>query len=144
MDHADVFNKLDLINRTEGIISTFINADWFGAYKRAGAYGIISEFLDCLTAYNAPLIRVARGSSWTGGKVARHLKRYGIKVWNRGVTGSDYFFCVKRRQVVWAEYLLLRAGVPVTSKLVDQRNLEWTEGYEPGSEPRPQQREFFW
>ena len=149
MKSADVLDKLDVIDRIEGVISTFINADWFGAYDRAGAYGLVSEFLECLTAHNAPIICVSRQSSWSGVKVERLLKRYGVKVWNRGLVGDDLYFRVKRRQVEWAEYLLLRAGVPVTSALVEPRNREYTDGYAPGSEPRrqqssPQSRGFFW
>ena len=135
MNSSDVLDKLDLIDRIEGVISTFLNADWFGAYSRNGPYGIISEFLDCLTAQNAPLIRVSRESILSGVKIEKLLKRHGVKVWNRGVTGDTLYFRVKLRQVEWAEYLLLRAGVPVTSALVEPRNRDYTQGYPAGSEP---------
>ncbi len=54
---------------------------------------------------------------------------------NRGIAGDDLYFCVKHRQVEWAEYLLLRAGVPVTSVLNEPRNADYAAGYAPGSEP---------
>jgi len=135
MDLSDIPLTFDLINRIEGAISTFLNADWDGAYQRAGIYGLISEFLDCLTSRNAPTIRVSRYSLWSGIEIERLLYRHGVKVWDRGRSGDDLYFCVKLRQVKWAEYLLLRAGVPVTSTLVEPRNREYTQGYAPGSEP---------
>jgi hypothetical protein len=78
---------------------------------------------------------VARGSPWRGIDVERLLARHGVKVWDRGIAGDDLYFCVKRRQLKWAEYLLLRAGVPVTSALIEPRNARWAEKYPPGSEP---------
>ena len=135
MDLLDIPKYFDPINRIEGVISTFLNADWAGAYHRGGVDGVISEFFACLTASNAPTIRVSRYSHWRGIDIERLLFRHGVKVWDRGIVGDDLFFRVKRRQVKWAEYLLLRAGVPVTSTLVEPRNATYTERYPPGSEP---------
>ena len=101
-----------------------------------GIAGLISEFVACVTSHNAPTIRVSRYSHWRGIDIERLLKRYGVKVWDRGLSGDALYFCVKRRQVRWAEYLLLRAGVPVTSVLTEPRNRMWAERYPPGSEPR--------
>ena len=118
MDILDIPEYFDPINRIEGAVSTFLNADWAGAYHRNGVAGVIVEFFACLNAYNAPTIRVSRYSHWRGIDIERLLRRHGVKVWDRGIAGDDLYFCVKRRQVKWAEYLLLRAGVPVTSVLV--------------------------
>jgi hypothetical protein len=135
MDLLDTPAYFDLINRFEGVVSTFLNADWQGAYQREGVSGILAEFAACLTSSNAPMIRVSRYSHWRGIDVERLLKRHGVKVWDRGISGDDFYFCVKQRQVKWAEYLLLRAGVPVTSTLVDPRNLQYAQKHAPGSEP---------
>ncbi|HLF26135.1 MAG TPA: hypothetical protein VJG32_07355 [Anaerolineae bacterium] len=135
MDLLDLPAYFDPIDRIEGVVSTFLNADWAGAYRRDGVVGVILEFFACLTSHNAPTIRVSRYSHWRGIDIERLLKRHGVKVWDRGLAGDDLYFCVKRRQVRWAEYLLLRAGVPVTSALTEPRNLEYTERYPPGSEP---------
>lgn len=135
MDSFDLSAHLDLIDRIEGVISTFRNADWKGAYKKNGIDGLVEEFVACLTLANAPTIRVSRYSSWRGIDIEMLLKRHGVEIWDRGIIGDDLYFCVKRRQVKWAEYLLLRAGVPVTSVLNEPRNVEWTEGYPPGDEP---------
>jgi hypothetical protein len=135
MDLLDIPEYFDPINRIEGAISTFLNADWLGAYHRNGITGVVSEFVACVTSHNAPTIRVSRHSHWRGIDVERLLRRYGVKVWDRGLAGDDLYFCVKRRQVGWAEYILLRAGVPVMSVLTEPRNREWAERYPPGSEP---------
>jgi hypothetical protein len=135
MDFLDIPEYFDPINRIEGMASTFLNADWEGAYHRGGVAGVIAEFVACLTSHNAPTIRVSRYSHWRGIDIERLLKRHGVKVWDRGIAGDDLYFCVKRRQAKWAEYLLLRAGVPVTSVLNEPRNLAWTARYPPGSEP---------
>jgi hypothetical protein len=135
MDLLDIPSYFDPIDRIEGVLSTFRHADWAGAYRRHGVDGVIAEFFACLTAYNAPTIRVWRYSHWRGIDIERLLRRHGVKIWDRGIAGDDLYFCVKRRQVKWAEYLLLRAGVPVTSVLVEPRNRAYAEGYPPGSEP---------
>jgi hypothetical protein len=139
MDPLDIVASFDPIDRIEGAVSTFLNADWIGAFERHGVAGVITEFVACVTSYNAPTIRVSRRSHWSGRDIERLLKRYGVRIWDRGLAGPDLSFCVKRRQVRWAEYLLLRAGVPVTSILNEPRNLSYASRYEPGSLP-PQNR----
>ena len=140
MDLLDLPQYFDPIDRIEGIVSTLLNADWAGAYRRHGIDGIIGEFLACLTSYNAPTIRVSRYSHWRGIDIERLLARHGVKIWDRGLAGDELFFRVKCRQVKWAEYLLLRAGVPVTSALVDPRNSEHAQRYPPGAEPPASKR----
>lgn len=133
IDH--LASQMDWIDRIEGVVSTFINADWAGAHRRNGALGLIHEFIDCLAFANAPTVLVSRESSWSGLEIERLLRRHGVKVWNRGILADSLYFCVKRRQARWAEYLLLRAGVPVTSALHDPHNRNYTAGYAPRSEP---------
>ena len=145
MPLSDLPAYFDVIDRFEGILSTFLNADWAGAYRHNGISGVITELLACITSNNAPTVRVSRDSHWRGIDIERLLYRHGVKVWDRGISGDDLYFCVKRRQVKWAEYLLLRAGVPVTSALAEPRNRGYTERYAPGSEPptgrRPRPRQ---
>ena len=69
-------------------------------------------------------------SGFTGMKVERMLRTYGIRVWGRQVQGSKRSFLVKRSQAVWAEYLLCRMGVPLESKILDQRNLQYPQYHE--------------
>jgi len=135
MRMSDILQHFDPISRVEGAISTFLNADWEGALERDGFDGLVDELLACLLFANAPLILVARDSHWRGIDIERLLRRHGVKVWDRGLAGDQLCFRVKERQVKWAEYLLLRAGVPVTSKLTEPRNRVYADGYPPGSEP---------
>jgi len=139
MNFLDLPSYFDPIDRIEGVISTFQNADWENAYNERGIVGVIEEFFACVTSSNAPTICVSRYSHWRGIDIERLLYRHGVKLWDRGIAGDDLYFCVKRRQVKWAEYLLLRAGVPVTSILIDPRNAKYAERYAPGDEP-PQRR----
>lgn len=115
LDPLDLPSYFDVINRFEGALSTLLNADWAGAYRRGGWLGLLAELWDSITGRSAPTIYVARHSSWRGIDIEHLLKRHGVKVWDRGVLGDELYFCVKRRQVRWAEYVLLRAGVSVTS-----------------------------
>ena len=140
MDLLDIPAYFDPIDRIEGAISTFLNADWERAYRTSGVAGLLVELLACISSSNAPTIRVSRYSHWRGIDIERLLRRHGVKVWDRGIAGDDLYFCVKRRQVRWAEYLLLRAGVPVTSALAEPRNRMYTEGYAPSSEPPSRSR----
>jgi len=140
MNLFDLPAYFDFIDRIEGIVSTFLNADWAGAWRRRGAAGLLTEFIACLTAHNAPVIRVSRYSPWRGIDIERLLRRHGVKVWDRGIAGDDLYFCVKRRQARWAEYLLLRAGVPVTSALNEPRNRQYAQLYPPNSKPPQRSR----
>ena len=135
MNISDIPAYFDPIDRIEGVIYTFLNADWDGAYRRSGIAGLAAELLSCLISHNAPTILVSRYSGWRCIDIERLLKRHGVKVWDRSLAGDNLAFSVKRRQVKWAEYLLLRAGVPVTSALNEPANRRYTEHYAPGSEP---------
>lgn len=115
IDLLDIPEYFDPINRVEGAISTFLNADWKGACRRYGVIlGIMIEFVSSVTSYNAPTIRLRRNAGWKGGDVERLLKINGVNVWDRRLEAGDLAFCVKRRQLKWAERVLRRADVPVT------------------------------
>jgi len=126
---------LDLVDPVEGFLSTFRYADWNGAYRRAGIIGIAAEFLTSLAALNCWTIWVQRHAGWSGVEIESLLMRHGVRIWGRGFVGEQIYFRVKKRQARWAEYLLLRRGVPVTSGPFDPRNTDYAERYAPGSEP---------
>lgn len=131
----DILAYFDWINRVEGFISTFLNADWKGAYNRRGYIGVVDECFASLLGQNAWTFRVPRDCGWRGIEIERLLKRHGVRIWGRGVNGRELFFQVKLRQADWAEYLLLRCGIPLTSTLFNPRNLEYARWYSPGTEP---------
>ena len=136
MNWTDLPAYFDPIDRIEGIISTFANADWENAYRKNGLLGLATEFAACFSRHNAPTIYVSRASDWRGIDIERLLRSYGVKVWDRGLAGDDLYFCVKRRQARWAKYLLLRAGVPVTRTVIDPRNTIHASRYPVRSLPR--------
>ena len=75
---------------------------------------------------------------FTGVEVETLLHQYGIRIWGREMTNPDErAFLVKRRQAVWAEYILCRAGIPLTSPLLDPRNARYRQQHAPGSMPTP-------
>ena len=63
---------------------------------------------------------------FTGAQVEKLLRQYGIRIWGRELDNDDELaFLVKRSQAVWAEYILCRAGVPLTCQLLDPRNEQY-------------------
>ncbi len=139
-DLLDTIAHLDVVDPVDGFLSTFRYADWKGAYRRAGIVGIVGEFIASLTAINCWTVWVQRHAGWSGVEVEELLGRHGVRIWGRGFVGERIFFRVKKRQARWAEYLLLRRGVPVTNKPFDSRNLDYADRYAPGSEPPTRKR----
>jgi len=79
-----------------------------------------------------------RDGGFTGAQVEMLLRQYGIRVWGREVDDRhELALLVKRRQAVWAEYILCRAGVPLTSPLLDPRNEAYRQHHPQGSMPTP-------
>ena len=135
-DWLDVLASLDLISRIEGFISTFIHADWRGAARASGPAGLAGEFARSLAGANRWKFWVPRDAGWSGIEIERFLRKYGVVVWDRGFVGNDYFFCVKARQANWAEYLLLRRGIPIMGSLFNTGNRQYGEQHAPGDAPR--------
>jgi len=61
-------------------------------------------------------------SGWTGARCEKLLKSKGVKVYGRCIAKGDAFFQVPEKQAEWAEYLLLKAGVPLKYHLFSERN----------------------
>lgn len=76
-------------------------------------------------------------SGFTGYKVEKLLRRYGVRVWGRRVSGSTRSFLVKQSQAVWAEYVLCRAGVLLLSPLLDPRNALYPDQHADATMPTP-------
>jgi hypothetical protein len=135
VDFQDLLSHMDLIDRIEGCVSTFINADWRGAFERNGVAGLVSEALATLSSGNTWHFSVPRDCGWSGVEMERLLKRHGVQIWDRGFTRDTLTFRVKRRQANWAEYLLRRRGIPVVSQPFNPRNDDYARRHAPGSEP---------
>lgn len=79
-----------------------------------------------------------RASDFTGAEVEKLLRRYGIRIWGRELDHpQELAFLVKRKQAIWAEYILCRAGVPLTCQLLDPRNAQYQQRHGPNTMPTP-------
>ncbi len=134
-DLLETLASFDIISRIEGFIASFIYADWKGAAKAAGPAGLATEFARSLTGANRWRFWVPRNAGWSGLDIERFLRRYGVAVWDRGFVGDNYYFCVKLRQANWAEYLLLRRGIPILGSLFNPDNRVHGERHAPGDAP---------
>lgn len=77
-------------------------------------------------------------TGFSGTSVEMLLRQYGIRVWGRELYRPDErAFLVKESQAQWAEYIMCRAGVPLTCDLIDPRNADYGENHEPGTMPLP-------
>ena len=132
LDFLDLFN---LIDRLEGFFARFAHADWGGAAGRSNGAGLVSEFGRTALGANSWTFRVPRDCEWTGTEIERYLRKYGIVVWGRRVTGNFLIFSVKERQANWAEYLLLRRGIPLNGRTFNDLNPEYGRAHAPGDSP---------
>lgn len=84
----------------------------------------LDDFL-CLLRYG-PGVKLTwtNVGGWPGGRVEQILRQYGIRVYRRQYSfhGSDYGLHVFPQQAAWAEYLLRKAGCPLTSPLISEAN----------------------
>lgn len=65
------------------------------------------------------------GQGWSGGGVEELFRRYGIVTTGRQLArqpGDHYGIRVPASQAVWAEYILVRAGVALSSPLLNPRH----------------------
>src|SRR5512146_2244397 len=97
-DWLEALAYFDLVDPIEGFVSTFRQADWQGAYARAGIMGLVDEFFQSLAAVNCWTIWVQRGAGWNGAQIEALLMRHGVRIWGRGFDGDEICFRVKRRQ----------------------------------------------
>lgn len=131
----DFMVGIDLVNRMEGLVSSFVHADWKSSSRAGGVAGIANELLRTASGANRHKFWVARDAGWSGDDIERFLRKYGIAVWDRGFIGDEYFFCVKERQANWAEYLLQRRSIPVYSDPFNHKNIEYGRRHAPGDAP---------
>jgi hypothetical protein len=84
----------------------------------------------------------SNATGFRGVDVEMLLRQYGVRVWGREVIDDEELaLLVKQRQAVWAEYLLCRAGVPLTGNLLDPRNEQYRYRHAPQSMPTPWSKE---
>lgn len=131
-DFLDAFNWID---RIQGFAASLIHADWKKAVTGAPVIGLASELVRGATGASSWTFHVPRDSGWTGGDVESLLGHYAIVVWGRRITGRHYILSVKSRQANWAEYLILRRGIPLDGSLFNPANAQYAKKYAPGDRP---------
>ncbi len=131
----DLSDALDLLVRIETFVGRFVFGDWKNALTNAGPAGAALEAGKALLGSNAWNIHVSREHGWSGGELVRFLHRYGIRTWGHRITDKHLILTVERRQARWAEYLLLRRGIPIDSAIFDARNLGYAQQHAPGDQP---------
>ena len=62
---------------------------------------------------------------WSLNQMRDLLAGYHVVTFGRGFNSAEIWVYVKREQARFAEYLLARAGAPVSMELVDGRNAGW-------------------
>lgn len=67
-------------------------------------------------------------SGWSGARCERILRPQGVKVYGRVIAKGDAFFQVPTKQAEFAEFLLLKAGVPLKYHLFSERNRRYLRG----------------
>ena len=78
----------------------------------------------------------AKAPGWSGARVEMLLRQYGVRVYRRQYAyreGDEYGVHVLPQQAQWAEYVLRKAGCPLTSPLVNEANRRVQPG---GAMPR--------
>lgn len=74
----------------------------------------------------------------SGRNVEILLRQYGVHIWGRKAgPGPERSFLVKQSQAAWAEYVLCRAGVPLTGPMIDHRNGQYAVEHLQDGMPRP-------
>ena len=60
--------------------------------------------------------RESVSNGWNAFDIEDLMRRHGIKAWGGQITNGEFFFSVKLDQAQWAEYLLIRHGVPINER----------------------------
>lgn len=131
-DFLDVFN---LASRVEGLVSSILHFDKRRASQGPPVLGVAGELARSATGAASWTFRVRRDLGWTGGDVERLLNHYAIPIWCRRVTDKHFILSVPRRQANWAEYLILRRGMPLEGELFNPDNQRYAMKYAPGDQP---------
>jgi hypothetical protein len=120
----------------ETILQTFRHADWRRA-REQGVGGLLSEAIGSLLGTNSWPFFVPLRSGWNGADIARLLKRHGVRMWGYGFANGELFFRVRRSQAAWAQYVLLREGVPLQHRLFSGKTASRPQ---PAAERTPSRR----
>jgi len=103
------------------IAESLWHADWTRAYQKGNLPGIIGEALSSVAGTNTFPFFVPSNSHWSGADIQALLARHGIKMWGVGWANGEMFFRVSKRQAAWAQYVMLKSGVPLLHRLISEQ-----------------------
>lgn len=85
-------------------------------------------------------------TGWNANDIKALLKKHGIHSWGGQYTypNGNYFFNVKLEQAQWAEYLLLKHGVPLNKKFLGAPPSRRISNRSQKLQDRKQKKESFW
>lgn len=109
----NVFLPIDVV------FNTIRYANWKKAAQRSGAAGVAAELVQTAVGTNTEPFFVPVSAGWTAQAIAALLVQYGVRLWGVSYFNDQITFLVKKRQAHWAQYVLLRAGVPLDEGLLD-------------------------
>jgi hypothetical protein len=118
----------------EVIVESLWLADWKGAYQHDGVMGIIKESLRSVLGTNTYPFFVPMNSPWWHNSLHPLLATYGVKTLGWGFANGELFFRVKKRQAAWAQYIMLRAGVPLMHRLLAEEPVSLNSATEGSSQ----------
>ena len=119
MSSNQLLDPTNILVLPANVLGNFRYADWQGAAARGGIAGIAAEGLQATIGANTEPFFVPCDSEWKIQDIEALLLRYGIKLWGVGYWNNELFFRVKGRQAHWAQYVLLRGGVPLLHGMLD-------------------------
>ena len=114
------------------IVGSFWHADWKSVYRRAGVCGLFMECIHSLLGTNTWTFFVPLRGAWRGHDINQLLAEYGIEMWGWGFAYGELFFRVRRNKAEWAQYLMLRAGVPLKHRLLASKSANPSEAASAG------------
>ncbi|RTL00647.1 MAG: hypothetical protein EKK57_06665 [Proteobacteria bacterium] len=100
------------------VIPTFQHAEWSAAYRKAGLLGTMWEGFRSLVGTNTWPFFIESKGDWDRKQIQQLLISHGVTMWGWGYSRGNFMFRVKKQQAYWAEYLMLKNGVPVTGRLL--------------------------
>jgi hypothetical protein len=109
---VSMFDPRNLFTLPLMILGNFRHADWDHA-RKAGPFGIIWEFIQAATGTNTRPFFIPVDAGWRFQDVQTLLRKHGIEAWAVGSFKGEMHFSVKKRQGAWAQYVMLREGVPL-------------------------------
>lgn len=100
------------------VIATLQHAEWGSAYAKGGIGGTLIEVISSILGTNTWPFFIDSEGGWGRKAITLLLESHGIAMWGWGYSRGKFMFRVKKQQARWAEYVMLKHGVPVRGHLL--------------------------